>query len=161
MGNKKKRMKHLKLHEQHLRAKLAKEINFNAPAMPIAPESEQKDDYFYDAVHPAFGVGGEQGSTNTELSVLVYNTIMEDRASGFCGDAKKVCEMVKRLTGDDSGLSIREMFIFVCGIKYMHTVAKMKREVAKDKITDDLFQKLSYLLEELRDANANESETVS
>lgn len=144
---------------------MAKEVYFNEPAMPIAPEDQQVDDCFVDAVSHELGVGGEEGTISTELSTLIYETIMEDRASGFCKDAKKVCWLAKKLTGDYSVLSVRDMFIFTCGIKYMDIITKMKHVAANRKIKNitgagDLIRTLTSLVEEV-ESNNEETTPVS
>lgn len=154
-------MKDLKLRKRELRERMAKEVYFNEPAMPIAPEYQQVDDYFVDAVSPAIGIGGEEGTIGTELSEVIYETIMEDRASSFCEDAKKVCGLAKKLTGDYSVLSVKDMFIFTCGIKYAHMIQKMKRMAAEKKVENttaagDLIRTLASLVEELKSGDEKE-----
>lgn len=141
-------------------------INFDTLAMDIAPEDQQVDDYFVDAVDPAIGIGGEEGTIGTELSEVIYETIMEDRESGFCEDAKKVCGLAKKLTGDYSILTVRDMFIFTCGIKYAYMVQNMKRRAVEPRIgtlivTGDLVHTLTELIGELKENNKKTDTPVS
>lgn len=156
----------MKLRKKKLRERMTKEIDFNAPAMPTAPEDQQVDDYFVDAVSNAIGVGGEEGTIGTELSEVIYETIMEDRESGFCEDAKKVCGLAKKLTGDYSILTVRDMFIFTCGIKYAYMVQNMKRRAVEPRIgtligTGDLVHTLTELIGELKENNKKTDTPVS